>query len=58
MTCIEKLRQEHPDDIPSCPSFYGYLDKPAYCSKSYILGPAVCDICWSREIPEERTDAE
>lgn len=54
MTCREKIAMEHPDQVGpqylgganNCPHTYGYLDKPDYCSQD------MCDVCWSREIPE------
>lgn len=57
MTCKEKLKLEHPEMIDEkkpggcfgCPDTYGYLDKPVYCSKRFVLGPSVCEECWSRE---------
>lgn len=61
MTCREKLMIEHPECINEkkpggccgCPHAYGYLDKPSYCYKSHILGPAVCTECWDREVEGE-----
>lgn len=61
MTCREKLAMEHPilvDDCfgggcLSCPSKYGYLDDPDYCSDI----PNRCKECWDREIPSENGEA-
>ena len=60
ITCREKLRDEHPDKInPNvgggctyCPSTYGYLEDPDYCSEGFG-GANACNRCWDREIPEE-----
>lgn len=55
MTCIEKLKLEHPDKVEEdyqhgCPSAYGYLPDPDsafdYCTQNK------CAECWNREIPE------
>lgn len=61
MTCREKLKMEHPEDVIdrelcyggclNCPSDYGYLENPPRCSKKRNIGEA-CDECWDREIPE------
>ena len=61
MTCRERLKNEYPEFINDkrpggcigCPDRYGYLKKPAYCKKVYILGPAVCIKCWDRDIEED-----
>ena len=55
MTCKEKLKIEHQDiynEYPfqtGCPSNYGYLDDPKYCTS----GDDCCEKCWDREIPEQ-----
>ena len=57
MTCIEKLREIHPDYV-SIPN----LDIPRGCPHDYYISPMVkgcekvfsCKTCWNREIPEER----
>lgn len=55
MTCFEKLKLEHPNNVSArfaggargCPSDYGYMPNPptkdALCTLS-------CDECWNREI--------
>ena len=61
MTCIEKLKLEHPESTgdqfhagcANCPSTYGYLDDPAGCNTAKIT----CEACWDREIPEEKCEA-
>ena len=63
MTCREKLAIEQPDSVgivyrggcKGCPSTYGYLDSPSYCTDG-----AGCDCykCWDREIPEEKLTYE
>lgn len=59
MTCVEKLRQDHPEmdefDIgylvgQNCPNEHGYPE-PHDCDFD-------CKNCWDREIPEEKTLAE
>lgn len=60
MTCREKLKIEHPEDIDpkcaggchKCPHDYGYMEKPKECvSKTYFIS---CTECWDREIPEAK----
>lgn len=58
MTAWQKLKLEHPDEVPHsldntcriCPDMYGYLD-PLPVDK--CLGDS-CHECWNREIPEEK----
>ena len=58
MTCLEKLRTEHPEKLCSalyggasgCPYDYGYLGRPSYCSREG--DPNKCAKCWNREMPE------
>lgn len=58
MTCREKLKLEHPDNVNyyfyggclGCPNQYGYLGKPDYCHSDL----KTCTKCWDREIPEEK----
>lgn len=61
MTFREKLAQEHPQNIGAqyggcchgCPSDYGYTEiRP--CAN----GPASCEDCWNREIPEQEKQPE
>lgn len=60
MTCQEKLATEYPEKVNDdksnmfigCPHHYGYLPKPMYCHKRFILGPSVCNECWNREVKE------
>ena len=61
MTCIEKLKLEHPDKVDKdyqhgCPSAYGYLPDPGsafdYCTQN------ACEKCWNREIPETKEKPE
>ena len=71
MTCREKLKLEHPEQIDDaqlggcggCPQEYGYLKKPdrSQCifgnlDMSHAEKYAMCTRCWDREIPGE--DAE
>lgn len=59
MTCKERAsldNLEHP--VKGCPMTYGYLGKPTYCHKASILGPTVCEVCWTREIPEDGSEEE
>lgn len=60
MTCREKLEMEHPEFVDycyvggcsHCPSTYGYLDDPDYCSfRNSEL--TMCKECWDREISSE-----
>lgn len=64
MTCREKLEMEHPEFVDycyvggcsHCPSTYGYLDDPDYCSfRNSEL--TMCKECWDREIPSENGEA-
>lgn len=56
MTCREKLKIEHPEDVSGdyeggcfgCPHDYGYLDRPWSCDSN---DPGDCWACWDREIP-------
>ena len=55
MTCLEKLKQEHPEEVldkdglpVDCPSSHGYLENPEDDSCLYME----CEKCWNREIPE------
>lgn len=58
MTCREKLKLEYPEKVRNdsfggcvgCPSSYGYLPNPAYCT--FAGGNNVCKVCWDREIDE------
>ena len=61
MTCLEKLKLEHPDhfdgdgDPIDCPDEYGYLPNinfHTYCSCHE------CDECWNREVKEEKKEME
>lgn len=62
MTCRDKLKMEHPENINpkdyggcgGCPSTYGYLDDPHYCGDdNYGMDREKrCTMCWDREIPE------
>lgn len=56
MTCIEKLKIEHPEAIIDtyvgcigCPNKYGYAEDPDWCQYG---SESVCKKCWDREIPE------
>lgn len=64
MTCREKLEMEHPEFVDycyvggcsHCPSTYGYLDDPDYCSfRNSEL--TMCKECWDREISSENGEA-
>lgn len=54
MTCLEKLKIEHPefakysanDNEIQCPDHYGYVEA------SFKLCPDGCEECWSREADE------
>lgn len=53
MTCLEKLKLEHPENVNSdflqrCPNDYGYMSSPDYCGDD----SSSCERCWNREIPE------
>lgn len=58
MTCREKAKIQHPEwvkdyfigGVLNCPSCYGYLEDPDFCSGS---DSSVCYKCWGREIPEK-----
>lgn len=63
MTCREKLKLEHPENISAsstggcmgCPDAYGYLNrKDTQCPKMRLGDDDRCTICWDTEIPEER----
>lgn len=59
MTCREKLKQEHPEEIDiecfggcnNCPSTYGYAKDPEWCEALETK----CTKCWDREV---ETDIE
>lgn len=54
MTCIDKLRWEHPEAInwgfaggsAYCPHHFGYASKPEWCK----LDRKKCKTCWDREV--------
>lgn len=60
MTCREKLKIEHPDEVKEryyggccgCPHTYGYLDPPDRCAEEIKPSEEDCRVCWDREIPE------
>lgn len=65
MTCLEKLKLEHPDLIDdtcwggtsTCMKNFvcSYLPPPDCCSGNRLLpSPENCAACWNREIPEEK----
>lgn len=66
MTCIEKLKIEHPYAIGAkylggcegCPLAYGYLGFPDYCKDNSIPKNERCTMCWDREIPENKNNNE
>lgn len=55
MTCREKLKMEHPENVSpdheagcfGCPSTYGYMDD----DRSLCADGDACTECWDREIP-------
>ena len=57
MTCREKLKIEHPDEVGEgfdggclgCPYDHNYLGKPDWCHDDEY---DACTRCWDREIPE------
>lgn len=60
MTCLEKLKQGHPDWDDEkigevikrqCPWNYGYLARPVWCEGSNDLK---CKTCWNLDIPEKK----
>jgi hypothetical protein len=64
MTCRDKLKIEYPESVSNdfvggcagCPSSYGYLDNPSFCTDD-LRGAHrtnACVDCWDREIPEEK----
>lgn len=61
MTCREKLKMEHPDEIGDnytggcfgCPNDYGYLEKDmTLCADDNINSEGKCKKCWDIEIPD------
>lgn len=57
MTCLEKLKSEHPDwdgqtlyeyTLRNCPIYLGYLPDPDWCT--YTLFANRCTDCWNREM--------
>jgi hypothetical protein len=62
MTCVEKLKQDHPgwtdEDISvfledNCPNCANIMDAPDYCNP-YVT----CGQCWNREIPGTEPDPQ
>lgn len=57
MTCLERLKLNHPDKVgeqydggaQGCPSDYNYLPDPDTDSDAECI--MSCDDCWNREIP-------
>ena len=63
MTCIDKLRREHPEAInwgfaggsAYCPHHFGYASKPEWCK----LDRKKCKTCWDREVETDvKTEME
>lgn len=62
MTCREKLKKEHPEDIDrrlgcgcrGCPDDHNYLPLPLYCGRD----EDACKKCWDREIPEDGAEPD
>ncbi len=58
MTCRERLKRDHPENIDpqstggcmNCPHTFGYLLEPAWCTEGEHDN--VCTACWDREIPD------
>ena len=56
MTCLDRLKQDHPEDIykdsliSRCPSDYGYMEDPYECGMDALFR---CEDCWNREMPEK-----
>lgn len=56
MTCREKLKMEHPEELDikcfggcnDCPASYGYAKNPEWCK----AGDETCTKCWDREVEE------
>lgn len=66
MTCIERLRELHPDftneDIDNyvfdcCPETDGIADDPEWCCLNNV-NLDVCRACWDREVPEEKAQVQ
>ena len=63
MTCLEKMKQEHPGDVDEsffggaygCPSRHGYMENPSWCPGHGDKN--ICARCWNREIPETENEA-
>lgn len=60
MTCLEKLKSEHPDwdeqtvheyTLRNCPSYLRLLPDPGWCT--YTLFFNTCTSCWNREMEEK-----
>lgn len=58
MTCLEKLRIEHPELLSDqytgctgCPHGYGYAKIPNYCCDINTIEQN-CEKCWNREVEE------
>lgn len=62
MTCLDMLKRDRPDifengsfkPIIFCPSEFGYLDDPEWCT----LSDKVCERCWDREIPDDFSESK
>ena len=62
MTCLEKLKEEHPHwtaedirrvSIRDCPHSYGIMGDPIWCLEED--GTDRCKRCWEREVSEEKS---
>lgn len=66
MTCKEKLAIEHPEcfnpnlwaGVDTCPTVFGYHDKPDYCNDKSLSCDERCTMCWNREIPDPMNNEE
>ena len=60
MTCREKVKQEHPEEIDperlggckGCPHQYGYAKEPEWCDDNNFTDEK-CRRCWDREVETE-----
>ena len=65
MTCREKLKMEHPEELDSgrlggckgCPHTYGYAKEPEWCDDNNFTDEK-CRRCWDREVEGVETDVK
>lgn len=64
MTCRERFKMEHPEDVDNryfggcagCPEDYGYLPDSDECDHRSNYDYAKCSSCWNREIPNSEPE--